>query len=126
MIGFLLPSCVMCAAPFHQSSNPFILSPARCMKLPPLFATAGLMLLCGCNSLDSPLSNLNVFRTGHDGRVYNPQTNEYEWPDKSATPRPKAAAASGKPGRAPASPPPTHDDRPYDPIKNEFKDPPIN
>jgi hypothetical protein len=91
------------------------------MKLTSLLAAvAGLALLVGCNSLDSPFSDWKLLQTGRDGRVYNPQTGEYEWP-KNATPRPKAPARQS--GRAPATPAPANDGRSYDPIKGEFRDP---
>ena len=97
------------------------------MKLSHLAAAAGLALLAGCNSLDNPLSDLTIFKTGRDSRVYNPQTGEYEWPDKANKPRPRAErVAAGKPGSVPATPSPASDGRPYDPTKNEFRDPPID
>lgn len=101
----------------HESNN----HPARCMKLPLLFALTASALCAGCNSLDSPLTSLNPFRSGHDGRVYNIQTGEYEWP-KDATPRPVKSARRA--GRTPSTPSPNPDDgRPYDPQKSEFREP---
>jgi hypothetical protein len=91
------------------------------MKLTSLLTAAGLALLAGCNSLDSPFSDWKLLQTGRDGRVYNPQTGEYEWP-KNATPRPKTTPAHQS-GRAPATPAPANDGRGYDPIKGEFRDP---
>jgi hypothetical protein len=85
-----------------------------------LAAAAGLALLAGCNSLDSPFSDWKVFQSGRDGRVYNPQTGEYEWP-KNTTPRPKSPTRPS--GRTSATPEPTNDGRGYDPIKGEFRDP---
>ncbi len=56
--------------------------------VPILVAT--LALGAGCSSLDNPLANL--FH-GHDARVYNPQTGEWEYPNKKATPSPQKSAA---------------------------------
>ena len=52
---------------------------------------AFLCLFAGCNSLTNPFARL--FR-GHDERVYNPQTGEWEYPNrKGATPQPQKSAA---------------------------------
>jgi hypothetical protein len=52
---------------------------------------ASLCLFAGCNSLTNPLAGL--FR-GHDERVYNPQTGEWEYPNKKGpTPAPQKSAA---------------------------------
>lgn len=52
---------------------------------------AFLCLFAGCNSLTNPFAGL--FR-GHDERVYNPQTGEWEYPNKKgATPPPQKSAA---------------------------------
>jgi len=56
--------------------------------VPILVAT--LALCTGCNSLDNPLANL--FH-GHDSRVYNPQTGEWENSNNKATPQPQKSAA---------------------------------
>jgi hypothetical protein len=51
---------------------------------------AFLCLFAGCNSLTNPFAGL--FR-GHDERVYNPQTGEWEYPNKKgATPPPQKSA----------------------------------
>jgi hypothetical protein len=52
---------------------------------------ACLCLFAGCDSLNNPLAGL--FR-GHDERVYNSQTGEWEYPNKKgATPAPQKSAA---------------------------------
>ena len=51
---------------------------------------ATLALFAGCNSLDNPIANL--FRA-HDDRVYNLQTDHWDYPDKKPTPAPQRAAA---------------------------------
>ncbi|HEY3899166.1 MAG TPA: hypothetical protein VGM54_11165 [Chthoniobacter sp.] len=52
---------------------------------------AFLCLFAGCNSLTNPFAGL--FH-GHDERVYNPQTGEWEYPNKKgATPQPQKSAA---------------------------------
>ena len=89
------------------------------MRFPRLLAAAALALCAGCNSLDSPLSNFVIFRTGRDARTFNPQTGEFEWP-KDTTPRPAGKA----PRRAAAAPPaPKDDGRYYDPMRGGFTDP---
>lgn len=91
------------------------------MKLPHLFAFAALVLCAGCNSLDNPLADFRILRTGRDTRTFNPQTGEYEWPHNT-TPR-----ASGQRSQAlraaPATPAPSSDGRYYDPQKGAFADP---
>lgn len=89
------------------------------MKLPHLLAVAALALGAGCSSLDNPITNLGIFRTGRDARTFNPQTGEYEWP-KAATPRPQPRVAR----TAAATPPPKDDGRPFDVQRGEFRDPP--
>jgi hypothetical protein len=53
------------------------------------FLAASLALFAGCNSLDNPLGN---WFHGRDQRVYNPQTGEWEYPNKKGTPAPQKAA----------------------------------
>jgi hypothetical protein len=110
---------------FHQSHQSVPSNFLCHMKLSRLFAAAGLTLLAGCNSLDSPFSDWKVLQTGKDSRAYNPQTGEYEWPDKSGKPRPPASSTAPR-TRSGATPAPATDGRPYDATKNEFRDPPIN
>ena len=55
-----------------------------------LILVAPLALFAGCNSLDNPITNL--FH-GHDARVYNPQTGEWEYPKGKGTPAPQKSAA---------------------------------
>lgn len=74
-------------------------------------------LLAACSSLDNPFGSL--FHTGHDERVYNPQTGQYEWPAGKATPKPqKSAAVASALNSTPA--PQTSDGRYFDPQKNEW------
>lgn len=91
------------------------------MKLPHLLAAAALVLGAGCNSLDNPLTHLDLFKTGHDGRVFNSRTGEYEWPARP-TPRPRTKAAPAS-RTAAATPAPSADGRGYDPQKGEFAEP---
>ena len=52
---------------------------------------ASFCLFAGCNSLTNPFAGL--FH-GHDERVYNPQTGEWEYPNKKGpTPPPQKSAA---------------------------------
>jgi hypothetical protein len=97
------------------------------MKLSPLVVLLGASaLLAACNSLDNPLRGMNLLGTGHDGRVYNPQTGEFEWP-KDATSRPgrtrKASELSAALKATPA-PAPKSDGRYYDAQKSQWVEPP--
>ena len=89
------------------------------MQFPRLLAAAALALCAGCNSLDNPLSDFRIFKTGRDARTFNPQTGEYEWP-KDATPRPQNRAAKTA---AAATPAPKDDGRPFDQQRGEWRDP---
>jgi len=80
-------------------------------------------LLAACNSLDSPLSNVsNLSHLGHDARVYNSNTNSWDWPDDSAEARKREkerkaqllAAMKATPAGTPAS---TVRPGYYDPLK---------
>ena len=78
------------------------MSQSNFMKFPiPVVFLATSVLVAGCNSLDNPLAGMNLLGTGHDGRVYNAQTGEFEWPKDSqkrrasrpAGPRPSGVVA---------------------------------
>jgi hypothetical protein len=64
------------------------------------------LLLAACNSLDNPFANL--FHGNHDGRVFNPQTGQWDYPNGNANPTPKSksAAVASALGSTPALPPP--------------------
>lgn len=94
--------------------------PAAGLKLARVLILAVGALCAGCNSLDNPLTSIPIFRSGHDGRVFNSRTGEYEWP-KEAPARP--ANASRRAAPATATPAPKNNGRPYDPQKGEFADP---
>lgn len=81
-----------------------------------LFATS--VFTAGCSSLDNPFSGL--FRTGHDARVYNAQTGDFEWPEDSSKPRAPRKAA----GAAPA-PERKGDGRYFDAAKNQWVEAPL-
>ncbi len=97
------------------------------MKPAPLIALATTVLLAaGCNSLDNPLAGLNPFDTGHDARVYNQQTGEFEWP-KDQQGRPKRGNRSSAVSSAIAganTPAPNSDGRYFDSQKNQWIEPP--
>jgi len=79
----------------HRSATPQI-PYMKLSSISVLIATP--ILLAACNSLDNPFANL--FKTGRDARVYNPQTGSFEWPADKATPRPqKSAHARPQPAR---------------------------
>jgi len=79
---------------------------------------AASILLAGCNSLDNPFANL--FKTGKDARVYNPQTGQFEGPAENATPRPQKSAAIASALSATPAPQHESDGRYFDPQKNEW------
>lgn len=91
------------------------------MKLSSILIPAtALLLLAGCNSLDNPISNL--FRgVGHDQRVYNTQTGQWEWPEEKRQPAEKksAAVASAMGGATPA-PHSYNDTRYWDASRNQW------
>jgi hypothetical protein len=98
------------------------MSHSNFMKFPiPVVFLATSVLVAGCNSLDNPLSGVNLLGTGRDARVYNAQTGEYEWPkdsQKRRTQRPAPAAA----GTASTTTEPERksDGRYYDPQKSQW------
>ena len=86
-------------------------------KLSSLSLFASALLLVGCNSLDNPFGNL--FKTGRDERIFNPQTGQYEWPNRS-TPAPRKSAEVASALAAGATPKPESEGRYFDPQKNEW------
>lgn len=95
------------------------------MKFPPrICALAISTLLAACNSLDNPLAGMNLLNSGHDGRVFNSQTGEFEWP-KDATPRPGRTRKTAELSAAlKPTPTPAGDGRYYDTQKGQWVDPP--
>ena len=91
---------------------------SKFMKIlfPATLLTASLFIV-GCDSLDNPLSGL--LRSGHDERVYNSQTGEFEWPKDSkkrpSNPRPAGAATGAVP-----APERKGDGRYYDTQKSQW------
>jgi len=95
------------------------MSHSKFMKFPlSVVFLATSVLVVGCNSLDNPLSGMNLFNTGHDARVYNPQTGQYEWP-KESTKRQSRVAGLGASGATP-TPQPKSDGRYYDAQKGQW------
>lgn len=98
------------------------MSHSNFMKFPiPALFLATSVLVTGCNSLDNPLAGMNLLGSGRDGRVYNSQTGEFEWPkdsQKRRAHRPAPAAA----GTAAATTEPERksDGRYYDPQKSQW------
>lgn len=78
-----------------------------------LFA-AGALLLAGCSSLDNPFAGL-FHGVGHDERVYNPQTGQWEWPADKRTSKEKKSALAATP-----APHGFNDTRYWDPKRNQW------
>src|SRR5678815_332294 len=97
------------------------MSHSKFMKFPlPAALLAASALFAGCNSLDNPLSGINLFGTGHDARVYNAQTGEFEWPkDQKRRARRPSPATAGAAGTTPV-PERKSDGRYYDPQKSQW------
>ena len=75
-------------------------------------------LFTGCSSLDNPLAGF--FHTGHDARVYNPQTGQFEWPEeKKPRGQKKSAVVAGALASTPA-PKGRGDGRYFDAQKNQW------
>ncbi len=67
---------------------------SKFMKYPlPAVLLVTSVLMAGCNSLDNPFHGL--FGTGHDARVYNSQTGQFEWPPDQKKPQPRGPAPAG-------------------------------
>lgn len=96
------------------------MSHSNFMKFPiPVVFFAASVLVTGCNSLDNPLAGVNLLGTGNDGRVYNAQTGEFEWPKDSQKRRAPRPAPTGTVGATPA-PERKGDGRYYDPQKSQW------
>jgi hypothetical protein len=81
--------------------------------------TAAALSLTACNSLDNPVANL-FHSAGHDERVYNPQTGQWEWPaEKRAKQEKKSAAVASTLASTPV-PHGFNDTRYWDPQRNEW------
>ena len=98
------------------------MSHSKFMKftLPVVFLAASVFVV-GCNSLDNPLADTNLLGSGHDARVYNAQTGEYEWPKDSKKRRPSSRTASlASDGTTTPAPERKSDGRYYDPQKSQW------
>jgi hypothetical protein len=93
------------------------MSQSKFMKFPlPAFILSGSVLIAGCNSLDNPLGGF--LGSGHDARVYNSQTGQFEWPKEEQKKKKSGSdavvAAMGTPA------PHQSDGRYFDAQKNEW------
>ena len=87
-------------------------------SLPAVFLVAS-VFVAGCNSLDNPFGGM--LGSGHDERVYNAQTGEFEWPkDKKKQPTGRPSPASVAAALATPAPQRQGDGRYFDAQKNEW------
>jgi len=103
---------IRCAIPLAMSHSKF-------MKFPlPAFFLVASVLVAGCNSLENPVGGL--LDTGRDGRVYNAQTGEFEWPKDSQKPRARKPSAATRASGAASPAERQGDGRYFDIQKNQW------
>ncbi len=85
-----------------------------------LFSTliAASTLLTGCGSLENPLAGF--FHTGHDARVYNAQTGQFEWPEEKKAPKQRKSADVAAALASTPAPAGRNDGRYFDAQKNQW------